>query len=87
MLAFCHHPLKDLHYPSVELLHQIFLRKGVAGTSSFTPYTAFTLGSESFGQFATGFSGAYESLTYSVGLISCTGLDSWMGSFCFEMFS
>ena len=46
----------------------IFLRKGAPGASSFNPYAAFTLGNESFGQFATGFTGAHESLSYSVGL-------------------
>ena len=46
----------------------VFLRKGAPGANSFNPYAALTLGAESFGQFATGFSGAHEALSYSVGL-------------------
>ena len=67
---------------------QIFLRKGVPGTSSFSPYAAFTLGSESFAQFAAGFSGVNEALSYSVGLqktrvtgISATNSKVPFGSF------
>ena len=67
---------------------QIFLRKGVPGVNSFNPYAAFTLGSESFTQFAAGFSGVNEALSYSVGLqktrvtgISATNSKVPFGSF------
>ena len=67
---------------------QIFLRKGAPGASSFNPYAAFTLGSESFAQLATGFSGVNEALSYSVGLqktrvtgISATNSKVPFGSF------